>query len=249
VRRSGAAALALAGAIGLAGCQSTHDRAAKLAALGSKDVIAAKLAITANAAVRTHVLALLDMPDGSGTAVVVELRLDDPKRSLVWAPIDVRLYSAAGALVAQANVEGAAPELVHVPSLAGGNTVLYVNDLLSPTDRPVRAEVVLGGTLMTLPAQPGTLRATVRPTSDPTYGPGFAGTVTNTTGVTQQAILVQVVARRGGRVVAAGTATVGKLDPGESADYQGLFIGDPAGAVLSASAPASNVAGQGAPPQ
>jgi hypothetical protein len=228
-----------------AGCASTHDRAAKMA-VAAADTAPAKLSIKANDAVKSKVVALLTAADGT-TAVVVELHLDDPSRSLVWAPIDVRLYDAGGNVVGQANVDGADPAMVHVPSVAGGGDALYVNDFLNPSAPAVRADVVLGGTLQTLPKQPGVLETDVKSAVDPTYGPSFSGTVTNTTGETQQSVIVQVVARKGATVIAAGTASVGRLEPGQSQAYNGLFVGNPAGGEVTATAPVSNVAGQGAP--
>jgi hypothetical protein len=52
-----------------------------------------------------------------------------------------------------------------------------------------------------------------------------------------------------GTVIAAGTSTVGQLAPGQKADYNGLFVGNPKGAAISAFAPVTNVAGYGAPAQ
>jgi hypothetical protein len=234
-----------------AGCASTKERAdKKLAADAAAAAAAAKataLTIKANDAIKTNVLALISSSDGSTAAVVIELKLDDKSKSVVWAPIDVKLYDAGGNVVAQGNVAGADPAIVHVPSLAGGATVLYVNDLLSPSAPPTRATVEIGGNLLTLPAQPGALKTTVSWAVDPNYGPSFTGTVTNTTGIEQNGVIVQAVARKGGKVVAAGTSVVGKLGAGESQDFQGLFVGNPAGAVVTATAPVSNVPGHGAP--
>jgi hypothetical protein len=233
------------------GCASTKERAEKkLAADAAAAAVAAKattLTIKANDAIKSDVLAVIASPDGSTAAVVVELKLDDKSKSVVWAPIDVKLYDAGGNVVAEGNVEGADPAIVHVPSLAGGTSVLYVNDLLSPSAAPTRATVEIGGNLLTLPAQPGALKTTVTWAVDPNYGPSFTGTVTNTTGIAQNGVIVQAVARKDGKVVAAGTSVVGALAPGESQDFQGLFVGDPSGAVVTATAPVSNVPGHGAP--
>ena len=49
----------------------------------------------------------------------------------MWAPIDVRLLDASGDVVAETNVEGADPALVHVPFVPAGGTSFYVNDLIA----------------------------------------------------------------------------------------------------------------------
>ena len=62
-------------------------------------------------------------------------------------------------------------------------------------------------------------------------------------------MIVQVVARQGDEIVAAGTSIVKGLAPGASQPFQGVFVGDPRGAKLTVSAPVSNIAGlKGAPP-
>jgi hypothetical protein len=150
--------------------------------------------------------------------------------------------------VAQTNVEGADPALVHVPFVPAGGRSFYVNDLLSPSSPPVSAVVTLGGKPVTIPTPAPVLEATAEYVQDPDYGPLFNGTVKNGTGVTQEQVIVQVIANRGGEVVAAGTSIVKGLAPGASQSFQGLFVGDPRGAKLTVSAPVSNIAGlPGAP--
>ena len=67
---------------------------------------------------------------------------------------------------------------------------------------------------------------------DPDYGALFEGTVENSTDVRQEQVIVQVVARRGDEIVAAGTSIVKGLEPGASETFQGVFMGDPRGAKL-----------------
>ncbi len=245
-RLAGAAAVVVA-LCGTA-CESTFDKAARRERAQEAAVSATKLEISANKAVSAKVVKVLTGADDTA-AVVIELTSLDKTQGLLWAPIDVRLLDATGAVVAETNVEGADPVFVHVPFVPAGGTSFYVNDLLAPTATPVKAEVTLGGTPITVPTPAPALEATAEYVEDPDYGPSFNGTVTNGTDVTQEQVIVQVVARRGDDVVAAGTSIVKGLAPGASATFEGLFVGDPKGAKLTVSAPVSNIANlAGAPP-
>jgi len=67
-----------------------------------------------------------------------------------------------------------------------------------------------------------------------------AGTVRDRSTVTQQALVVYVVARRAGRAVAAGRAILPEVAPGAAVPFQAFLVGNsPAGTRLEASAPAS----------
>jgi hypothetical protein len=72
---------------------------------------------------------------------------------------------------------------------------------------------------------------------DPTSGTLAVGRLVNRSRVLQRNIVVHAVARRRGRIVAAGRAAVERLKPGASAAYQVFFIGDPRGARITLAAP------------
>ena len=63
--------------------------------------------------------------------------------------------------------------------------------------------------------------------------------VRNASRVAQRQLTVYCVARRGGRIVAAGSAGTTALPAGGRAPVTIFFIGDPAGATLEAVAPAT----------
>jgi len=247
--RSALAVVALLAVVG-AGCESTHDKAARIIADGAAVAHVDAVSISKNTAITTKVAAVLssESQDGVLTAVVVELTSKDKDHSVLWAPIDVVVKDASGAVVGKTNIPGANPLMIHVPSLPAGGTAYYVNDQIAPDAVPTTAEATLGGTLVAMTPPPGTLKVTGKIVIDPDYGPSFVGTVTNTADVRQEQVIVQGIARRGGKIVAAGTAIVNGLEPGASADYVGSLIGNSKGAKLDVFAPVSNVKGQkGAP--
>jgi hypothetical protein len=248
-RRRASAALLLALVPVLAACESTADRAAQRREARAAE--AAKLAKAAAAievvkvqGIETRVLAVINAPDAGLAAVVVGMRSSDPKRSVVWAPIDVKLKDAKGAVIAQNNVEGANPTLVRVPSLPAGGEAFYVNDQLVPDPPealPASADVVLGGQMRPLDPPPAPLETrNVQLVADPDLGANFTGQVVNSTTVRQEQLIVQAIVRRAGKVVAAGTAIVVGLDPGQTADFTGFFVGDPTGGELEVIVPPSN---------
>jgi hypothetical protein len=65
--------------------------------------------------------------------------------------------------------------------------------------------------------------------------------VTNASSTGQLNLVVFVVAVRGGRTVAAGRAVLTELAPHSTRTFTAFFIGDPRGATLRASAPATTL--------
>jgi hypothetical protein len=70
---------------------------------------------------------------------------------------------------------------------------------------------------------------------------GFAA---NRSKVDQRKLVITAVARRAGRIVAAGRAQIPRLKPGKRARFQIFFIGDPRGAHLDLEAPPSTLGGR-----
>jgi hypothetical protein len=68
-----------------------------------------------------------------------------------------------------------------------------------------------------------------------------AGTVRNSSNVAQQSLVVYVVARRAGRIVAAGRAILPEVAPGAAIPFQAFLVGAPHGALLQADAPATTL--------
>jgi hypothetical protein len=57
--------------------------------------------------------------------------------------------------------------------------------------------------------------------------------------VAQHHLVVFAVARKGGRIVASGRAVLPEVPPGASVPFQVYFVGDPSGAQIETSAPAT----------
>lgn len=231
----------------LTGCESTFDKAEKAREAAGTVAQVDAMSMTQLPGVSAETEAILPSSDGMTTAVVFKITAKDPGKYVLWAPIEVKLLDAAGKEVGTNNIPGAIPLLVHLPSIDGGSSAVYVNDQILTSGKAATAKVTVGGAFV--PGKgPGLLQTTPpKLVKDPNLGDSWTTTVTNTTSVRQQAIIVQAIVTKDGKVVGAGTANVDGLDPGASADVTGYFIGSSSG-TLSVTAPASNAAdGSGAP--
>ena len=245
--RYAALPLLLAGLLALTGCESTFDKAerAREAAGTIEQVTSAD--ITQAAGITAEAEGVIASSDGFTAAVVVKITTQ-PGAALLWPQIQIDVLDASGQVIGTNNIPGALPTLIHVPSAPAGATSMYVNDQILISGVPASAKVVIDGQPYA-GELPKPLEATA-PTivDDPSLGKAWTTTVTNTTGVRQEEVIVQVAVRKNGKVVGAGTALIqGGLDPGAKADVTGYFIGSADG-DLEITVPASNAAdGQGAP--
>lgn len=231
--------LVLAGAA-TAGCQSTRDRAERLAATGSRAFEQEGLSVQRV----DKSIVLLDrtvLSDANGSAVVIELR-NEGDEPVARAPIALDVRDARGETVFRNDTPGLERALGHVPLLLPGHKVTWVNDQVLATGRPteVRARVGRG---RPAPADvPRIEIAGMRLRGDAVSGIEAVGKVTNASDVDQLELAVFVIARRGGEIVAAGRSIVPKLRAGRTQTFHAFFIGDPRGAQLSATAPPSVLA-------
>jgi len=237
MRRSaylGAATLAVLAA---SGCESTQSKSARLAAQ-AQDVQRergmrierenADLTVTARDLVTA----------GGRTAVAVRLR-NRSAAPQARVPILLDVRGRGGAGVFSNDVPGLEPSLTHVPLVPGRGEAVWVHDQITPTAaasavtvRVGPPEARVGGRL------PRLVVGGVRLERD-AIGTAAVGRVENRSDVVQRKLVLYGVARRGGRVVAAGRAQVARLEPGTRAPFRILFVGDPRGADVEVTAPPS----------
>ena len=232
----------------LSGCESTFDKAARARKAAGKVAQVDAMNMTQMQGVTAKVLAIIPSADGMTAAVVVQVDAANKGQSVIWAPIEVKLLDAAGKDVGTNNIPGALPILVHLPSVEGGASALYVNDQILLSGTPASATVIVGGAYTPGPGLGLLKTSPVKVVPDPDLGTSWTTTVTNNTAVRQESIVVQAVVKNGDKIVGAGTANIDGLEPGATADVTGYFIGSDKGDV-SVTAPASNgPGGIGAPP-
>lgn len=230
-----AAGLAVLALGGLSACQSTQDRSAQLEEEGATTLLAESGLEIEKESDDVRVLSTALLSDRNGSAVVVGLR-NRSDRDLVDVPILIRVLDAQGKPVYSNDVPGIEPALAAVPHIPAGGEVQWVNDqvIAAGVPRSVKVKVGAGGDTYAGPL-PDIEVTEPRLEGDPVSGIEATGEVVNRTGQEQGRLLLYVIARRGGKVVAAGRGAIEHLKANaKPLPYDVFFIGDPAGAALEA---------------
>jgi hypothetical protein len=234
VRRLAAAAAATALLAGLSGCETTREKAARMSAGGDAAFRAEGLDVRrANRAVEVVETAVVSDPNG--IAVVATLR-NTGRAALADVPIGLEVLDGRRRALARNDEPGLEHGLTHAALLPSGATVTWVNDQVLATGpgRAASAQVT-PGRAAPAPAGAEAIGLTFRShgiEGDPASGLYAAGQVVNGSDVPQRDLVIAAVARRGGRVVAAGRGIVPALKARGKARFQAFFIGDPTGAEV-----------------
>jgi hypothetical protein len=175
-----------------------------------------------------------------GSVAVVELR-NLSGLALGAVPLAITVTDARRATVYQNNAAGLEAALVSVPSIAAHATFTWVDDQLPAGVNATAVSARVGEPPALARSLPQITVAGVHLIEDPTNGVGAAGTVSNRSQVVQSKLVIFGLARRAGRIVAAGRAVLAELAAGSQMPFQIFFVGDPRGAQLQVSAPASTI--------
>ena len=240
-----AAALALLPTVlASTGCSSTRAQAAKFTAGGDRAFAARGLRVGA-ANRDVQVLERSVISDANGTAAVVVLK-DRGARALADVPVALAVKDARGTVLWRNDAPGLEPGLTHVALLSPGQTVTWVNDqVLIDGGRPAALGAKAGAGD---PAPPTAARLDIvvqdaRLEGDPASGVTAVASAVNRSSVDQRDLVIAAVARRGGKLVAAGRAIVPQLRANGRERFQVFFIGDPRDAELSFDAQPSTLRG------
>lgn len=223
-------------ALGLAACESTQEKSARLAKNGGNIASEKGIVVTKrNAAVtvgKTAVFGTLDQ-----AVAVVELRNTSAK-PLADVPIALNVLGKGGKSVFKNNDPGIEASLTHAPLIPAHGQLVWVNDQVTPISSPKRVKAVVGAATASVPDKVPVLDIASKGISvDPVNGAEVNGRVTNRSTVEQRKLIVFAVARKGSKIVAAGRGQVNRLTGGKSAPFHVFFIGNPRGAKLSLAAP------------
>ena len=239
VRSSPLLALVLVALLGL-GCESTQDKSARLEREGAGAIDEQKGVVVSRESKDVKVLSTTVLQDENGTAAVVRMR-NSARSALTQVPVSIDVRARTGRSVFRNNDAGLEPTLVRVPLLRPGEEFTWVNDQVAVSGKPraVRAKV---GEASPLRGTPPRVTVTApRLEQDPVSGVAATGFVANRSRVEQRKLVVFAVARKGGRVVAAGRAQINRLKAGKRARYTVFFIGDPRGARITLEAPPTSL--------
>jgi hypothetical protein len=217
------------------GCETTAQTSAALEKAAKHERLALQgVSVTAESP-SVKVLDITVLHAGAETAVVVALR-NSSSRALENAPIEITVRDAHGSVLYENNQPGDDPSLTKVPLLEPGATTIWVDDQVQASGTPASASALVGDGAPAPRSVPRLIAAGVHATGEGSET-GAAGTVANRSNVSQQHVVVDVLARKGSRIVAAGRALLPEVAPDASVPFQVYFVGNPSGARIEASAP------------
>jgi hypothetical protein len=224
---------------GVSACESTQDKSARLKREG-KGVLARQTGLsidTTNRAVRVVDTAVVH--DEFGTAAVVEL-MNTTAKDMTNVPLAITVKGPAGRTLYRNNVPGLDPTLVSAPLLPHGRRVVWINNQIAAAGAPRGVAVKVGTPKGSAPGKlPRIAISKVRLDRD-TDGSFATGVITNRSKIEQRRLTIYAVARKGGRIVAAGRGVIERLVPAPTKKpvrFNVYFIGNPAGGRLSFYAP------------
>lgn len=227
------AAVAALLAAGLAACQSTQDRSARLEEEGGTKLLAAEGVKIEKESTDVKVTSTTLLTDRYGSAVVVGVHNSSGK-SLVNVPILIEVLDAKGRSVYKNDIPGIEPALAAIPYVPAGGDVEWVNDQVLATGKPKSVKVKVGASTDSYSGEMPEIEVS-GPTieGDPVSGLEVTGTVVNRTGTEQERLLLYAIGRRGGRVVAAGRGAIEHMKATtKELHYDIFFIGNPTGTDL-----------------
>ena len=221
--------------LALPGCASTQEKSARLARAARERPQERGVQVTkANPGVR--VVSTSVVHDQYGTAAVVELR-SRARKPQAAMPISIVVNGAGGRRLFANDGAGLAATLTHVPLLRPREHAFWVNDQVI-ADKAKSVEAKVGAPTAQPAGKPPTLtfKGSLRLEQDPD-GAYTQGHVANDSAVDQRQLVIYAVARRGGKVVAAGRAGIERLPARKTRLFKVFWIGNPAGAKVSVFAP------------
>jgi hypothetical protein len=221
-------------ALALGGCETTAEKSAKLerAAKLVTHHQQRGLSIT-HLSTRVSIVTTAVVHSSEGDAAMITLH-NNSAAALRDVPIEITVKDASGAAIYSNDVPGLAPGLVSLALLPAHATQLWIDDQVSAAGTPASVSARVGegaplsGAIPKLEVQGSHL-------SDESA----SGPVLNHSAIAQRELIVNATARRGGKTVAAGRAVLAQAPAGGSSRFELFFIGDPSGAQLLVSAPAT----------
>jgi hypothetical protein len=223
-------------AVALTACESTQDKSAELAKKAKHVGAGQKLVITKeNPTIKVGKTTVLK--DENGAAAVIELQ-STAKADQVQVPVAIDVKGAHGKTVFRNDAPGLESSLVTAPVVAPHATTLWVNDQVVAAQTPKEVAAKVGEPRTAAPKTLPKLQVeAAKLKKDPVSGVFAEGYVKNDSKLVQRKLVLFAVARKGGKIVAAGRGQIKKLNAGRRAKYSIFFIGNPTGAKIEVTAP------------
>jgi hypothetical protein len=219
------------------GCETTAQHSAELEKRAKHEKLVSQGVTVTKENPSVEVLHSTVVHSSQGTAVVVGLR-NISSHALENAPIEITVRDAKGGVLFQNNQPGADPSLTKVSLLAPRVQTLWVDDQVQAAGTAVSASALVGEATRAAGSVPEMSVSGTHMWSEGGEA-GAAGTVANRSKVGQEHLVVYAVARKGGRIVAAGRSVVPEVAPGTSVPFRVYFVGESSGAQIQTIAPAT----------
>jgi hypothetical protein len=234
------AALAVV-ALALTACESNQERSAKLerAAEKHKGEAARRRALAQRALTITRPSKKIEIVSTEivrgreGDAAIVTLR-NSSNTTLSDVPVQIHVRSADGASLYTNDIPGLSPTLASVALIPAHAVLTWIDDQVQASGVPVSVSAKVGEGTPSNAAVPELSVQGVHLAEGETEG-----SVVNHSQVSQQELVVNALARRAGKIVAAGRAVLPAASAGATTPFQIFFVGSPTGAQLEVSAPAT----------
>jgi hypothetical protein len=156
------------------------------------------------------------------------------------APIEVTVRDVHGSVLYQNDASGLEPSLTTVSLLLPGQETIWVDDQVTAGGIPASASALVGEGTQASGSIPQLSIVGTHPSAEAGAEATISGSVANDSPTAQQNLVVYAVARRGGKIVAAGRSVLPEVPPkGTNVSFQIYFVGDSSGAQISTSAPAT----------
>jgi hypothetical protein len=237
------AALVLA-ALALTGCETTAEKSARLERTAKQQqarstgagALARQGLSISRQSTRVRVLGAVLLHGPEGAVAVLALR-NVSATSLRAVPVEIAVADARGRPVYANDVAGLSTTLVSAPLLRAHSTTIWIDDQIEATGTPVSVSARIGEGIPTGAAIPALSVERAHLAEDAASGSAVEGDLVNHSTVSQVELVVDALAWRGGRIVAAGRAVLPRAaGHGASTHFQLYLIGDARGARLELSA-------------
>jgi hypothetical protein len=237
--RVATAAVGLLALLALSSCETTAEKSARLERAAHHTRLAERGLSVVKQSADVRVLGAVLVHDAEGAAAVMTLR-NDSAHVLKDVPIAITVKDAEGSTVFQNNSPGLEAALTSLGSLPAHSEGTWVDDQVPTSGAPASVSAIVGEAFAANGPAPRIEVAGVHP-GEESGSATAAGTVRNRSNVAQQSLVVYVIARRAGRIVAAGRAILPEVAPGAAIPFQAFLVGAPHGALLQADAPATTL--------
>ncbi len=225
------------GTLALSGCETTAEKSAKLERQAKRITLQQEKGLTiAHESSSIEVVDTTVLHSSERAAAVVALK-NDSAHAQREVPIAITVKDAHGKTLFQNNEPGLERALVSVPSIPAHGTVVWVDDQLPASGSPASVSARVGQARAVAGQLPELTASGTKLSEDPASGTIAEGTIANRSKVAQSGLVLFALARRAGKIVAAGRAVVPELAPGGSAPFQASLVGDAHGAGVQVSAP------------